>query len=80
MLFKELAAQGCAVMMVLHDITWVSRYCDHVLMLFENGRVLAGSVGELLTQDNLEELYQCNLDEFGIKLLRLPIPSTVLGV
>jgi len=80
MLFKELAAKGSAVMMVLHDITWVSRYCDHVLMLFENGRFLAGSVRELLTRDNLEELYQCSLDEFGVKVLRLPVPSTVVGV
>lgn len=80
MLFKELAAKGSAVMIVLHDITWVSRYCDHVLMLFEKGRVLAGSMGKLLTRDNLEELYQCSLDEFGIKDLRLPVPSTVLGV
>ena len=80
MLFKELTAQGSTVMIVLHDITWVSRYCDHVLMLFENGRVLAGSVGELLTRDILEELYQCSLDEFGIKDLRLPVSGTVLGV
>ncbi len=80
MLFKELATQGSTVMIVLHDIAWVSRYCDHVLMLFENGRVLAGSVEELLTRDNLEELYQCSLDEFGVKVLRLPASCAALGV
>lgn len=80
MLFKELATQGSTVMIVLHDIAWVSRYCDHVLMLFENGHVLAGSVEELLTRDNLEELYQCSLDEFGVKVLRLPASCTALGV
>ncbi|TDI74902.1 MAG: ABC transporter ATP-binding protein [Betaproteobacteria bacterium] len=80
MLFKELATQGSTVMIVLHDIAWVSRYCDHVLMLFENGRVLTGSVEELLTRDNLEELYQCSLDEFGVKVLRLPASCTALGV
>ncbi len=80
MLFKELATQGSTVMIVLHDIAWVSRYCDHVLMLFENGRVLTGSVEELLTRDNLEELYQCSLDEFGLKVLRLPASCTALGV
>jgi iron complex transport system ATP-binding protein len=80
MLFKELATQGSTVMIVLHDIAWVSRYCDHVLMLFENGRVLAGLVGELLTRDILEELYQCSLDEFGVKVLRLPASCTALGV
>lgn len=80
MLFKELATQGSTVMIVLHDIAWVSRYCDHVLMLFENGRVLTGSVEELLTRDNLEELYQCSLDEFGVKVLGLPASCTALGV
>lgn len=80
MLFKELATQGSTVMIVLHDIAWVSRYCDHVLMLFENGRALTGSVEELLTRDNLEELYQCSLDEFGVKVLRLPASCTALGV
>jgi len=80
MLFKELATQGSTVMIVLHDIAWVSRYCDHVLMLFENGRVLTGLVEELLTRDNLEELYQCSLDEFGVKVLRLPASCTALGV
>ena len=80
MLFKELATQGSTVMIVLHDIAWVSRYCDHVLMLFENGRVLTGSAEELLTRDNLEELYQCSLDEFGVKVLRLPASCTALGV
>ena len=80
MLFKELATQGSTVMIVLHDIAWVSRYCDHVLMLFENGRVLTGSVEELLTRDNLEELYQCSLDEFGVKVLRLPASCTAMGV
>ena len=40
--------------MVLHDIGWASRFCDHVLMLFDDGRTIAGSVEEILNQDNLE--------------------------
>lgn len=80
MLFKELVARGRTVIIVLHDITWVNRYCDHVLMLFEDGHVLAGSVEKLLTRDNLEKLYQCSLDEFGVKFSRLPVSNTLLGV
>lgn len=79
-LFKELVAQGSTVMIVLHDITWVSHYCDHVLMLFENGNVLAGPARELLTRENLEELYQCSLDEFDRKDLDLFVSNTGLGV
>lgn len=65
-LFRGLATQrGYAVVMVLHDTLWASRYCDHVLLLYDEGRALAGPTGELLTRDNLEALYQCSLEEFG---------------
>lgn len=79
-LFKELAVQGNAVMMVLHDIIWASRYCDHVLMLFDNGRAIAGSTEEMLSRSNLEALYQCNLQEFGEGRTRHFVPETVPGV
>lgn len=79
-LFRELAGQGSAVMMVLHDIAWADRYCDQVLMLFDNGRVLAGPTRELLTRPNLEALYQCSLEEFGAGSKRHFIPGTMPGV
>lgn len=79
-LFKELAGQGSAVMMVLHDTAWADRYCDHVLMLFDHGRVLAGPTGELLTRSNLEALYQCSLEEFGAGSTRHFVPGTMPGV
>ena len=41
-LFRELARQGKAVVMVLHDLGWASHFCDHVLMLFDDGRTIAG--------------------------------------
>ena len=78
-LFGELAAQGSAVMMVLHDIAWADRYCDHVLMLFDHGRVLAGKTEELLTRPNLEALYQCSLEEFGAGHARHFVPGAVPG-
>ena len=79
-LFRELAAQGSAVMMVLHDIAWADRYCDHVLMLFDHGRVLAGRTEELLTRSNLEALYQCSLEEFGAGNARHFVPGMMPGV
>ena len=50
-LFQELARQGKAVVMVLHDIGWASRFCDHVLMLFDDGRTIAGPTAEVLNRD-----------------------------
>ena len=50
--------------MVLHDMGWASRFCDHVLMLFDNGHIITGSTEEILNRNNLEALYQCNMKEF----------------
>ena len=79
-LFSELARQGSALMMVLHDISWASRFCDHVLMLFDNGRTMAGNTEALLNRPNLEMLYHCNMNEFAVGLARHFVPETVPGV
>jgi iron complex transport system ATP-binding protein len=77
MLFGELARQGNALMMVLHDVGWASRFCDRVLMLFDNGRAITGSVKEILNQPNLESLYQCNMKEFVVGGARHFVPNTM---
>lgn len=79
-LFSELALQGSAVMMVLHDLAWVSPYCDHVLMLFDNGRSLAGPTEEVFIRSNLEALYQCSLEESGLGSTRHFMPAMEVGV
>jgi iron complex transport system ATP-binding protein len=57
-LFRDLArAAGKCVIMVLHDGLWASRFCDHVLMLYDDGKVLAGASSRLLTRPNLQALY-----------------------
>ncbi len=55
--FNSLARQGSTVLMVLHDINQAARYCDKVLMLFDNGEWEAGSCSELLTGERLSRLY-----------------------
>ena len=79
-LFNELARQGSALVMVLHDISWASRFCDHILMLFDNGHVISGSTEETLNQSNLEALYQCNIKEVVVNHGRHFVPETMLGV
>ena len=46
-----------ALVMVLHDITSTVRYCDHALLLFGEGEVLAGTVADAVTEENLAKLY-----------------------
>jgi iron complex transport system ATP-binding protein len=73
-LFHELARQGRTVVMVLHDISWASRFCDHILMLFENGSVIAGPTAEVLNRINLEALYRCAMREINVSGVRHFIP------
>jgi iron complex transport system ATP-binding protein len=65
-LFHELARKGRTVVMVLHDANWASRFCSHVLMLFDNGSAIAGPITEVLNHANLETLYHCPMHEIGI--------------
>ncbi|MDH5395710.1 MAG: ABC transporter ATP-binding protein [Gammaproteobacteria bacterium] len=56
---------GKATLFVLHDINLATRYCDHALLLFGNGKTLHGSCTEVLTETNLSQLYQHPLQEIS---------------
>ena len=67
--FSLLATQEKrAIVMVLHDITSSTRYCDHALMLFGKGETMAGPVHDIVTEENLARLY-------GYPILRLNGPG-----
>ena len=55
--------QGATVLMVLHETLWAGRFCDRVLLLYDDGEAQSGPAAELLTRGNLERLYQCGLRE-----------------
>ena len=61
--------------MVLHDASWATHLCDHVLMLFDNGSALAGPTAEVLSRINLETLYQCRMHEIEVNAARHFIPA-----
>lgn len=57
-IFSQLAIdEERAFIMVLHDITSTIRYCDHALLLFGEGETLAGSINDVITEENLGRLY-----------------------
>ena len=57
-IFSQLAIQKeRALIMVLHDVTSTVRYCDHILLLFREGETLAGTVNDVITEENLMRLY-----------------------
>ena len=64
--FQELArVEHCTVIMVLHDAFWAARVCSHALLIFGDGSTLAGPVAAVLTQDHLEKMHQCPLEDVG---------------
>jgi iron complex transport system ATP-binding protein len=48
---------------VLHDVNLASRYCDHALLIYPNGKTQQGVCSEVLTEENLSELYQHPIQE-----------------
>lgn len=58
LLSKLAREQGKTLLMVLHDVNLAARYCDKVLLLFGDGETLQGEAGEMLTEANLQRLYQ----------------------
>lgn len=63
-LLKGLAHEaGKAVVCVLHEVTMARRFCDHALLLFDDGSASAGMADELLRRPVLEALFGCPVDE-----------------
>ena len=48
---------------VLHDVNLATRYCDHALLIYADGKTRQGICAEVLTEQNLSELYQHPLQE-----------------
>lgn len=46
-----------ALVMVLHDLNIAARFCDHLILLFGNGVSRHGSKEDLMTEQQLAQLY-----------------------
>ena len=69
-LLKEKARQQHSVVMVLHDINQVSRFCDHVLLMFDDGETRHGNTQEILTSESLSLLYGTPIVEAQVAQMR----------
>ena len=53
-----------ALIMVLHDVNLVMRFCTHVMLMLGSDRTLYGPIGEIVTRENLQQLYKHPIREF----------------
>jgi iron complex transport system ATP-binding protein len=67
--------QQRAAVMILHDMNTVARFCDHVLMMFDDGNVLQGTASELLTAKRLESLYGYPIRHIATETQTIFIPA-----
>ncbi len=59
---RELAADGCGVLMILHDFNLAARYSDRCLLLAQGHQRALGSPREVLTPDLLGEVFEAPVD------------------
>jgi iron complex transport system ATP-binding protein len=61
------AADGKAVLAALHEPGHAALHCGFSVLLYDAGRARLGRSSEMLTQANLEALYQCRLEPAGAR-------------
>ena len=69
-ILRQQAHDGAGIVMVLHDINQVVRYCDHVLLLFGNGEICQGLQSEILNAEVLSCLYDHPVIELALEQQR----------
>ncbi len=71
---RDLARRGCGVVVVLHDLTLATRFCDRLVML-DGGRVVAdGPVGDVLSAGHVRSVFgvRCVTGEYEGEPLLVP--------
>jgi len=56
-LLRRQCTAGAAVIVVIHDLTLASRFCDRVLLLDHGRAVACGDTRHVLTPKNLQQVY-----------------------
>jgi iron complex transport system ATP-binding protein len=57
LVLRELAREGAAVVVVLHDLTIAARFCDRLILLHQGAVLAEGPPGTVLTDANLALAY-----------------------
>jgi iron complex transport system ATP-binding protein len=65
-LLRARADAGSAVVVTLHDPNLAVRFADHALLIGRSGNWRWGNAAEILTSDNLSELYDTRFDDLPV--------------
>jgi len=58
LIIEKVKTNNGALLMVLHDVNLVSRFCTHVMMMIDHNNIICGPVHDILNIENLSALYQ----------------------
>lgn len=64
-----------ALLMVLHDVNLINRYCSHAVLMPDRGRAICGPVSTVINRENLEALYQHPINELPCADKNLYFPA-----
>ena len=60
-LLRQLTQEGILVIITIHDINIAARFCNKALML-KQGRIFASGMQSVYTPENIENLYDIQVD------------------
>ena len=60
---QRVRERGGALLMALHDVNLISRYCSHAILMPGQAQLLCGEVAEVINKANLENLYRHPIHE-----------------
>jgi len=70
-IFRGKADSGAAIVASLHDVNLAARFSDRCLLLYGDGRWELGDPDEVLTEQQLTELYATNMESVAWRDTRL---------
>lgn len=80
-LISDLAShQGCSILFSTHDPLHALQIASHTLLLLPQGRWLAGSTQDILTEDNLFQAYGLPLRKFSVESHRTPFIAPLFTI
>ena len=62
---QRVRERGGALLMALHDVNLISRYCSHAILMPGQAQLLCGRVAEVINKPNLEDLYRHPIHEIS---------------